>query len=224
MGSLTVFNDQNLYLYGVWVAGDLTMNTDGTTAAAERCIVGQVLGTGFLAGRECQMTGDFNGTGLVLQDSDISSNNTNINNGAFYRAEWRNCTFHAGPPAVAFSAPGGIAQIDQVTNSTWSPNVILTNGTLRVIGTPGTEIVNVVVPAVLDGQVGYLDVVMAGELTALPANTGIVATPTADLVAAGAGGGYINSRVSAPGTVRMAFIGPLAGGAVDFHFFALNYF
>jgi hypothetical protein len=42
------------------------------------------------------------------------------------------------------------------------------------------------------------------------------------LVAAGVGGAYVNARVSALGTVRMAFLGPLAGGAVNFNFDRAN--
>jgi len=75
------------------------------------------------------------------------------------------------------------------------------------------------VPAVADGQVGYLDrTTVSTALAGIVVGELILAAPQADLVAAGAGGGYINCRVSATNTIRMAFIGPLAGGAANFIF------
>lgn len=74
--------------------------------------------------------------------------------------------------------------------------------------------ISVVVPAVAADAVGYANVTMAG----VKVGDLVVAAPTADLVAAGAGGGYINCRVSADNTVRLAFNGALAGGAVNFLF------
>lgn len=52
----------------------------------------------------------------------------------------------------------------------------------------------------------------------------IAVNPAVDLVAAGAGGGFINARmVNDAGTVkcRMAFLGPIAGGPADFVFTAV---
>lgn len=79
---------------------------------------------------------------------------------------------------------------------------------------PPPVTISVVVPAVAADAVGYADVTMPG----VAVGEMVVASPTADLVAAGAGGGYINCRVSAPNTVRLAFNGALAGGAVNFLF------
>lgn len=78
--------------------------------------------------------------------------------------------------------------------------------------------VSVAVPAVAAGQVGYVDVALgATKLNGLvPAGSMLIANPTADLVAAGAGGGFINVRASAANTARFAFLGPIAGGATDF--------
>jgi hypothetical protein len=79
--------------------------------------------------------------------------------------------------------------------------------------------VSVTVPAVAAGAVGYVNVSLAStRLSDVAVGENIVAQPTADLVAAGAGGAYANARVSSTGTVRLAFIGPLAGGASNFNF------
>lgn len=93
----------------------------------------------------------------------------------------------------------------------------------NVIGFAVLATVSVVVPAVAAGSVGYVDVSMAGtRLSDLTVGEPVVANPTADLVAAGVGGAYVAARVSALGTVRMAFLGPLAGGAVNFNFDRAN--
>jgi hypothetical protein len=79
--------------------------------------------------------------------------------------------------------------------------------------------VSVVVPAVAAGAVGYVNVSMAGtRLADLAVGEGVVANPSAQLVAAGAGGAFVNCRVQAVGSVECAFLGPLAGGAVNFNF------
>jgi hypothetical protein len=45
------------------------------------------------------------------------------------------------------------------------------------------------------------------------------AGPSGPLIAAGAAGGfYVNTRVSATNNVRLAFVGTLAGGNVNFLF------
>jgi hypothetical protein len=44
----------------------------------------------------------------------------------------------------------------------------------------------------------------------------IVANPTSDLVAAGAGGGFINAWVVGTSSIRFSFSGALAGGAANF--------
>lgn len=87
-----------------------------------------------------------------------------------------------------------------------------------------TATVSVVVPAVAAGQVGYVDTnVSATALGGITTADVVCGNPTADLVAAGAGGGYINSRVSATNTIRSAFVGPLAGGASNFVFTKVSY-
>ena len=79
-----------------------------------------------------------------------------------------------------------------------------------------TLVINV--PAVLAGQVGYVDTSLVGSTFEgrLAANASISVSPQSDLVAAGAGGGFINSRVVAGNILRSAFLGPLAGGNANF--------
>lgn len=77
---------------------------------------------------------------------------------------------------------------------------------------------SVLVPAVAAGQVGYVNISLVGtDLEGMvPVGSLLHANPTADLVAAGAGGGFINVRCSAVNQARFAFLGPLAGGASNF--------
>jgi hypothetical protein len=103
--------------------------------------------------------------------------------------------------------------------------VIRENGqveTFSVVDGGGTqERLEIVVPAVAAGEVGYVTTDFVGDLATLATDSPILANPTADLVNAGAGGGFINARMSDTGSVRCAFVGPLAGGAVDFVFTAV---
>lgn len=94
----------------------------------------------------------------------------------------------------------------------------LTFGTIVLAMTAPRITLSVVVPAVAAGQVGYVNVALgATKLKGLCSATSlIVANPTTDLVAAGAGGGFINVRFQAVDSIRFAFVGPLAGGAANF--------
>ena len=129
-------------------------------------------------------------------------------------ATFRNCP----QPALPVNVTGAV-QIDAFTNA-WQ--AITASTTLQVIDKPAQFSGPVVVPAVIAGSVGYVDTVLGGELTATPQDTPITANPHADLAAAGVGGGFINCRVSAAGTVRCAFLGPIAGGNVVFTFALLR--
>ncbi len=92
---------------------------------------------------------------------------------------------------------------------------------LKGITVPTT--LSVVVPAVAANAVGYVNVSMTGtRLADLVVGEGVVAVPSAQLVAAGAGGAYVNCRVQATGSVECAFLGALAGGAVNFNFYRSN--
>lgn len=95
----------------------------------------------------------------------------------------------------------------------------LTAGSIAFAGVVSPKItISVTVPAVAAGQVGYVDVALGATKLAgfVPAGALLVANPTADLVAAGAGGGFINVRTNGASTARFAFLGPLAGGASNF--------
>ena len=85
--------------------------------------------------------------------------------------------------------------------------------------TPATQaVVSVPVPALAAGVLGYVDVSLAGSAIAGGlATSQVIATPQADLAAAGAGNGfYIGGRMSATNTFRMTFVGTLVGGNVNF--------
>ncbi len=78
--------------------------------------------------------------------------------------------------------------------------------------------ITVGVPGVAAGAVGYVNISLVGtDLEGMvPANALLHANPLVDLVAAGAGGGFINVRASAANQARFAFLGPLAGGDRSF--------
>lgn len=145
-------------------------------------------------------------SGTVATLADFA--NCVVNDVTATTARVRNC------PALGPLAVTGDLQIDMASNHSG----VTATGTILVLGRCAQETQSVVVPAVAAGQVGYVDVAMTGQLAILQTGQPVFANPTADLVAAGAGGAYANCRCSAPGTVRMAFVGPLAGGAVDFTF------
>lgn len=126
----------------------------------------------------------------------------------------RNCPEPAAPVPIT-----GSVQIDAFTNA-W--NKVTATVAKTVIDRPAQITLSVVVPAVAAGNVGYVDTNLTGELANLPADSPIVGAPQVDLVAAGAGGGFINCRTAALGIVRCAFLGPLAGGAVNFTFCGLR--
>lgn len=112
----------------------------------------------------------------------------------------------------------GTAIVDGYTNA-WQ--TITSTVSVIVAEQLARETLSIVVPAVLAGQVGYVSTAFVGELAALPSGSPLVGNPQADLVAAGAGGGFINCWADAAGSVRCSFIGPLAGGAVNFTFATL---
>lgn len=130
-----------------------------------------------------------------------------------------------GGLSLSTGAAAGTTRIT-LTGCTWrtgtnQPNVATLAAIFRAVNCLGLTIISTVVvpvPAVLIGQVGYVAVAMAAgtRLADLVLNEAIVANPQAQIVAAGAGGGFVNARVSAAGTVEFAFLGPLAGGNVNF--------
>lgn len=126
---------------------------------------------------------------------------------------------------IATSLAGGtmtMSACNLVNTSGSNPTAETLTGIVRAVNIRGFAVittVSVTVPAVAAGSVDYVNVSMTGtRLADLTTAESVVANPQTDLVAAGAGGGFINARVSATGTVRCAFIGPLAGGAANFSF------
>lgn len=95
---------------------------------------------------------------------------------------------------------------------------VVVNGTLTVQSRGAQAQVTVATPVLAAAALGYVDVNVSGtELAPLTTTDVVTVNPTADLHAAGAAGGFLASaRVSAANTVRLAFVGTLAGGNVDF--------
>lgn len=125
------------------------------------------------------------------------------------RCRIRNCT------QTAACAVTGDLELDGYSNSF---QTITATGLTLVDERQARETVSVVVPAVLAGSVGYVSTALVAELQFLPQFAPVVGNPQADLVAAGAGGGFVNCWADAVGSVRCSFVGPLAGGAVNFTF------
>ena len=128
-------------------------------------------------------------------------------------------------PASVITFVAGIdlatVRVDAFSNQWMNNSVIGANvETVKVLGAVTNATLSVVVPAVGAGNVGYVDVSTLAGHDELLCEVGdvVIGNPQADLVAAGAGGGFINCRVSATNTIRCAFLGPLAGGAVNFRF------
>lgn len=95
----------------------------------------------------------------------------------------------------------------------------------KVIGKMPFCTKSVTVPAIgVAGTLAYATVSVAGtELAGIDTNDFVVANPTAQLSAAGAGrGAYLNCRVSGLNTIELAFHGILAGGASNFYFVRLT--
>lgn len=113
-----------------------------------------------------------------------------------------------------------LANIENTSGS--NPTAETLAGIVRVKNVRGFIVpvtLPVVVPAVIAGAVGYVAVAMAGtRLADVAVQECVVACPQAQLVAAGLGGAYVNARVNAVGSIELAFLGPLAGGAVNFTF------
>jgi hypothetical protein len=135
-------------------------------------------------------------------------------------ANMSNCRF-SGLTVFTFTGAAGVLTLDGSTYASFlATGSSVVNGTVVVLNSLLRARISVVVPAILAPGVDYVDVSTVGTaLAGIAANAPVTANPTADLAAAGAGnGGFINARVSAANTIRCAFLGTLAGGAVDFVF------
>lgn len=112
----------------------------------------------------------------------------------------------------------GELQIDTTSYQQAVNGNAVTFGTLVFTDAPLSITLEVVVPAVAADAVGYVDTSLVGTALEgkLAVGDPVVVNPQSDLVAAGAGGGFINARISGVDTLRCAFNGALAGGAANF--------
>jgi hypothetical protein len=197
-------------------AGVLCVNLVGCNIGSVDVATGEVTLTSTIAsGVTCDVLkardSQFGVAGWTATTSaDISNCVLGAGAGVSALATIRNCPQPAAPVNIT-----GSVNIDAFTNA-WQQ--ITASVVLQVIDKPAQFSVGVVVPAVGAGNVDYVDTVLGGELATAPTDTPVTGNPHADLAAAGAGGGFINCRMSAPGTVRCAFIGPIAGGLTLFTF------
>jgi hypothetical protein len=129
----------------------------------------------------------------------------------------RDCQFHG---TTNFIAASGTLDIDSSSYQQWSQTGTVTGMLIELASRALTARVNVNVPAIVAAGVDYIDVSLVGTLLAgIPQGTAIVGNPTADLAAAGAGGGaFVNCWVNSPSQVRCTFVGILTGGVVPFDF------
>jgi hypothetical protein len=144
---------------------------------------------------------------------------------SFSKVQVSNVTTDSTISGLFVSLSGGTMQmtvVNFINGNGANPTPETLAGIVRhsnIVGFIVPTSVAVVVPAVAVGAVGYVNVSMAGtRLADLLVGEGVVANPSAQLVAAGVGGAYVNCRVQATGVVECAFLGPLAGGSVPFNF------
>lgn len=126
----------------------------------------------------------------------------------------------AGSVNINFAGAGGLIDADGASFSSFAASAgAIVNGAFQTLWQGWAKVIaNVVVPALAATELGYVDVPLAGTiLEGTAINSGIIVAPQADLAAAGVGNGFFcNARVSAANTVRLAFVGLLAGGATNF--------
>jgi hypothetical protein len=142
-----------------------------------------------------------------------------------------NCSFTqctlAGTPTITFTGAAGTITMDGFTYDKWlTGNGTVVNGKIKVINSLPNATVPVTVPALVVGELGYVNVSVAStDLVGIEENTPIAAGPTDDLAAGGTGspGFFINARVSATNTVRFAFMGQFdSPQTVDFNIVQLD--
>ncbi len=202
-----VSNCDNLVLNNVTTQdGTLTVRADRHLGAIEISNVALARGSGFNPGLFFTSPSGWNFTDVQISSSSLQGHSN---------------------PALLTSLSGGTMSMNLTGVRNRNPSDALDaqtkTGIIRATGCPGITIpttVSVTVPPVAAGGVGYVIVDMAGtRLADLVVGEGVVAVPSAQLVAAGAGGAYANARVSSTGHVELAFVGALAGGVVNFNFY-----
>jgi hypothetical protein len=129
----------------------------------------------------------------------------------------------SGPAAMTFVGAAGQMGLDVASDASWmAATGVLVNGTKVMTGRASATI-QVAVPGVVAGQVGYADVDPAATpLAGLADGQEINWNPTDDIEAAGAGGGISSARVYDSGAgairIRCTFIGPTTGANHDVKF------
>lgn len=110
-----------------------------------------------------------------------------------------------------------VIRLDESTNRELTIlGCTLTADSIEVLGRCQRATFTVAVPNLANVTLGYVDVDTTGNM-AVDVGDVVVAAPVADLHAAGANGGFLAyARVSALNTVRLAFVGALTAGNVDF--------
>jgi len=203
-----LLSSADVLLEGIFVSGGVS----GALVSFKGSFTnGAVLCTQFKGYAGSQVSGVLTATeGIDIDDCILAE----LRPGAGFRARVRNCTQLAACLVV------GDLIIDGYSNS-FQTFTVDPAFQLFVAERQARETLSIVVPAVAAGNVGYVSTAFVGELAILQTNDPLVGNPTADLVAAGAGGGFVNCWVDAPGSVRCSFVGPLAGGAVNFTFATL---
>lgn len=216
-------------LYGIDISDDLV--TAGLRA--QHCFIeADIVLTG-----TCEVT-DCIFTGAITPGADVVCNFKNCsvssfvadNSGGFDQAFFDNCALgvvqNSSILNIRLCSLGGnitgVGDMNIDTNSYYDgirQGRTITQTGIRTFTDKQLSItLSIVVPAVAADAVGYVDTSLVG--TALEGvfavNDPVIVNPQSDLVAAGAGGGYINSRISAANTLRSAFNGALAGGAANF--------
>ena len=201
-------------LVNINVTGLTDLNNEGYLLAHE-CSLSQVTGVIFCELRNCEVLGT-----LTVQ----SLSATNVFFGGNISIEFSNtplvsCRFD-GAIVITFTGAPGVLTVDENTLQNMDANgVTVVNGTITV-NRGLTATISVIIPAIVAGVLEYVDVSTVGtRLEGITPADNVHGSPTVDLVAAGATNGfYINCRVSAINTIRIAFVGTLAGGATDFIF------
>lgn len=209
------------------VINSTVVNLSGGTGfrAVDSSITNASASSGTSTARACSFTGNTNiGGALEAVSCEFPSGTVNVN---VFTARF--CTFGVAIASITSQnlwkcrlAAAGLSTLaltsDYDSIAQVLPNVTVT-GAFTLNGPQACKtLVAVAVPPVADGNVEYVDVTFAGtDLDGLvPAGSLLIANPTDDLELSGPGGAYCNIRCTAANTARLAFLGPLPGGAVNF--------
>jgi hypothetical protein len=226
-GTITI--TKNLTLKGL---GGLYTFSAITVSNAVTAEVNDALCTGiFTAGSGCQITlnntsvgNGYSGTGSLLttkngsriftgiECDDITADGSLLSGSIILHDIGVTLTNTSVPSVIlTFAGAAGTVSMDGYTYDNWlTQSAVVANGKAIVINSLPNVTLPVNVPALVVGQLGYVDVsVAATDIAGITQDTPVAASPTADLATGGTGspGFYINSRVSATNIVRMAFMG-----------------